>query len=97
MVFATEKFLAENGEKVPAEVKTDVESKLGDLKGALGGSDVAAIRSAADELSRASQAMGGVSGMVKRRLSSGSGINSTDSGSRASLALMPAILRYGWS
>ncbi|HEX7353509.1 MAG TPA: molecular chaperone DnaK [Mycobacteriales bacterium] len=58
LVFATEKFLAENGEKVPAEAKTDVESKLSDLKGALGGSDVAAIRTAADELSRASQAMG---------------------------------------
>jgi len=58
LVFATEKFLAENGEKVPAETKTDVESKLADLKGALGGSDSAAIRTAADELSRASQAMG---------------------------------------
>ena len=58
LVFATEKFLAENGEKVPADVKSDVEGKLGDLKGALAGTDVAAIRTAADDLSRASQAMG---------------------------------------
>ncbi|HEV7210014.1 MAG TPA: molecular chaperone DnaK [Mycobacteriales bacterium] len=58
LVFATEKFLAENGEKVPAETKTEVEGKLSDLKGALGGSDSAAIRTAADDLSRASQAMG---------------------------------------
>ncbi|HEY5336393.1 MAG TPA: molecular chaperone DnaK [Mycobacteriales bacterium] len=58
LVFATEKFLAENGEKVPAEAKEDVGAKLSDLKGALGGSDIAAIRTAADELSRASQAMG---------------------------------------
>jgi len=58
LVFATEKFLAENGDKIPAEVKEDVETKVGDLKGALAGSDVAAIRTAADELSRASQAMG---------------------------------------
>lgn len=58
LVFATEKFLAENGDKVPDEAKEDVGSKLSDLKGALGGSDVAAIRTAADELSRASQAMG---------------------------------------
>lgn len=58
LVFATEKFLAENGEKIPADAKGDVETKLSDLKGALGGSDIAAIRTAADELSRASQAMG---------------------------------------
>jgi molecular chaperone DnaK len=58
LVFATEKFLAENGEKIPEDTKGDVQSKLGDLKGALGGSDAAAIRTAADELSRASQAMG---------------------------------------
>jgi molecular chaperone DnaK len=58
LVFATEKFLAENGDKVPAEAKDDVGAKLSDLKGALGGSDAAAIRTAADELSRASQAMG---------------------------------------
>jgi len=58
LAFSTEKFLAENGEKIPEDVKSDVQSKLSDLKGALGGSDVAAIRTAADELSRASQAMG---------------------------------------
>jgi molecular chaperone DnaK len=58
LVFATEKFLAENGEKIPADTKDDVAAKLSDLKGALGGSDVAAVRTAADELSRASQAMG---------------------------------------
>ena len=58
LVFATEKFLAENGEKIPAETKGEVETKLSDLRGALGGSDPAAIRTAADELSRASQAMG---------------------------------------
>ncbi len=58
LVFATEKFLAENGEKIPAETKGEVETKLSDLRGALGGSDAAAIRTAADELSRASQAMG---------------------------------------
>jgi len=58
LAFSTEKFLAENGEKIPDDTKSDVQSKLSDLKGALGGSDVAAIRTAADELSRASQAMG---------------------------------------
>jgi molecular chaperone DnaK len=58
LVYTTEKFLAENGEKVDAALKSDVEGKLAELKAALGGSDVAAIRTAADELARASQAMG---------------------------------------
>lgn len=44
-----------------------------------------------------SQATGGVSGMVKSRLPSGSGISSTDSGSTVSGPLMPAMQRWGWS
>jgi molecular chaperone DnaK len=47
LVFQTEKFLGENGDKLPAEGKADVESALTDLKSALGGSDIAAIKSAA--------------------------------------------------
>jgi len=58
LVHQTQRFLAENGDKVEAAAKADVEEKLGTLQGALGGSDVAAIRTAADELAKASQAMG---------------------------------------
>ncbi len=58
LVHQTQRFLAENGDKVEAAVKSDVEEKLGALQGALGGSDTAAIRTAAEELSKASQAMG---------------------------------------
>ncbi len=58
LVHQTQRFLAENGDKVEAAVKSDVEEKLGALQGALGGSDIAAIRTAAEELSKASQAMG---------------------------------------
>jgi molecular chaperone DnaK len=58
LVHATEKFLAESGDKVDATAKSDVQEKLGTLRAALGGSDAAAIRTAADELSRASQALG---------------------------------------
>jgi molecular chaperone DnaK len=58
LVYQTEKFLAENGDKVPADVKSEVEEALGTLKGALGGSDVSAIRTASEAVAAASQKMG---------------------------------------
>jgi molecular chaperone DnaK len=58
LVYTTEKFLGENGDKLPAEGKAEVESLLTDLKSVLGGSDVAAIRTKSDELSRKSQDLG---------------------------------------
>jgi molecular chaperone DnaK len=58
LVHQTEKFLAENGDKIEASLKDDLNEKLGTLRAALGGSDVAAVRSAADELSKASQQAG---------------------------------------
>jgi len=58
LVYSTERFLAENGDKIDATVKSDVEEKLGALRGAVAGTDTAAIREAADALAAASQAMG---------------------------------------
>jgi molecular chaperone DnaK len=59
LVFTTEKFLGENGDKLPAEGKAEVESALTDLKSALGGSDIAAIKSAAEVVATKSQELGG--------------------------------------
>jgi molecular chaperone DnaK len=59
LVYTTEKFLGENGDKLPAEGKADVESALSDLKAALGGSDIAAISTASDALARKSSELGG--------------------------------------
>ena len=59
LVFQTEKFLGENGDKLPAEGKAEVESALSDLKAALGGSDIAAIKSAAEKVAAKSQELGG--------------------------------------
>jgi molecular chaperone DnaK len=59
LVFQTEKFLGENGDKLPAEGRSDVESALSDLKSALGGSDIAAIKSAAEAVATKSQELGG--------------------------------------
>jgi molecular chaperone DnaK len=59
LVFQTEKFLGENGDKLPAEGKAETEEALTELKSALGGSDIAAIKSAAEKVATTSQELGG--------------------------------------
>ncbi len=58
LVYQTEKFLADNADKVPADAKGEVDTALGDLKKALEGSETATIKDASDKLARASQQMG---------------------------------------
>jgi molecular chaperone DnaK len=55
LVYQTEKVLREQGDKLPADERAAVEGPLGDLKAALGGSDVEAIKAATDTLMAASQ------------------------------------------
>ncbi|MCW2605995.1 MAG: dnaK, partial [Frankiales bacterium] len=59
LVFQTEKFLGENGDKLPADGKASTEEALSTLKAALGGSDTAAIKTAAEDLSKKSSELGG--------------------------------------
>src|SRR3712207_9389553 len=47
--YQTEKFLAENGEKIPAEKKDELGEALTELRSALGGSDIAAIKARSEE------------------------------------------------
>src|SRR5689334_19719191 len=54
----TEKFLAENGDKLPQSSKDEVNEALSDLRGALGGSDIERIKSAHEALSQAAQKAG---------------------------------------
>jgi len=58
-VYAAEKALREFGDKVPAEIKTDVEAKAAEVKQAAQGEDVAAIKSATEVLGQAIQKIGG--------------------------------------
>ncbi|GAA4562032.1 molecular chaperone DnaK [Planotetraspora kaengkrachanensis] len=58
LAYQTEKFLRENEDKVPADVKTEVETALADLKKALEGTDTATIRDSAEKLATVSQKMG---------------------------------------
>src|SRR5437660_6869859 len=54
----TEKFLAESGEKLPAEARDEINEALGDLRSALGGTDIEKIRTAHEKLATASQKAG---------------------------------------
>jgi molecular chaperone DnaK len=57
--YQTEKFLAENGEKIPADKKEELGEALTELRSALGGSDIAAIKAAQEKVARLSQDIGG--------------------------------------
>ncbi|MEU4639718.1 molecular chaperone DnaK [Micromonospora sp. NPDC023814] len=54
----TEKFLAESGDKLPAESRDQINEALGELRGALGGQDIEKIKSAHERLAQVSQQAG---------------------------------------
>jgi molecular chaperone DnaK len=62
LVYQTEKFIKDNEEKLSqgdaASKKSEVESALADLKSALAGSDIQAIKSATEKVSSLSQELG---------------------------------------
>ena len=57
MVFQTEKMLKENGDKLPADVKTEAESKLADLKTAVQSGNVDDIKAKQEALSQVFEKM----------------------------------------
>jgi molecular chaperone DnaK len=54
----TEKFLAESGDKLPATAREEINEALGELRGALGGSDIEKIKQAHEKLATVSQKAG---------------------------------------
>ncbi|GLY78598.1 molecular chaperone DnaK [Actinoallomurus iriomotensis] len=58
LAYSTEKFLGENDEKIPDDVKTEVRTALDEVKKTLEGTDIDAIRSASEKLAQVSQKMG---------------------------------------
>ncbi|KAF4406203.1 molecular chaperone DnaK [Streptomyces lycii] len=56
--YQTEKFLKDNEDKVPGDVKSEVETSLEDLKEKLKGEDTAAIREATEKVAAVSQKLG---------------------------------------
>ncbi|MBE1605325.1 molecular chaperone DnaK [Actinopolymorpha pittospori] len=58
LVYQTEKFIADNPDSVPADVKTEVEQDVSALKKALEGEDADALKTAFDKLSESRTKMG---------------------------------------
>ena len=58
LVYQTEKFLKDNEDKVPGEVKTEVEAAVAELKEKLKGEDSAEIRTATEKVAAVSQKLG---------------------------------------
>ncbi len=58
LAYSTEKFLRENDDKVPADLKTEVNDAVAEVKKALEGTDVEAIKGSAEKLAQVSQKMG---------------------------------------
>jgi len=58
LAYTTEKFLAENADKVPDDIKSEVESAIADVKKALEGTDTEAIKTASEHAAQVSQKMG---------------------------------------
>jgi molecular chaperone DnaK len=58
LAYTTEKFLSENTDKVPDDIKSEVESAVADLKKSLEGTDTEAIRTATEHAAQVSQKMG---------------------------------------
>ncbi|HEY3087279.1 MAG TPA: molecular chaperone DnaK [Jatrophihabitantaceae bacterium] len=57
--FATEKFLTENGDKLPGDKRNELETALAELKAALGGTNLDSIKSAQEKVARVSSEAGG--------------------------------------
>ena len=57
--FATEKFLAEDGDKLPADKKSELDAALAELSKSLEGADFDAIKAAQEKVSRIASEAGG--------------------------------------
>ncbi len=58
LAYSAEKTLRDNADKVPADLKTEVEGKIAAVRTALTGTDSSAVKSAADDLNLAMQKIG---------------------------------------
>jgi molecular chaperone DnaK len=58
LVYSTEKFLTDNADKVPDDVKAEVQSAIGDVKKALEADDIDAITRTSETLATVSQKLG---------------------------------------
>jgi molecular chaperone DnaK len=57
--FSTEKFLSENGDKLPEDKRSELQSAVDELKKSLEGADIEAIKSAQEKVSKVASEAGG--------------------------------------
>jgi molecular chaperone DnaK len=79
MIYTAEKSLKEAGDKVTADIKSDVEAKVADLKKAKDGTDVDAIKKATEALSSSMQKIGEAM-MKNQQANAQSGADKKDDG-----------------
>ena len=58
LVYQTEKFLADNADKIPADAKANVDEPLDELKKAIEANDIPGMKAATDKVAQASQTLG---------------------------------------
>ncbi|MCX4586084.1 molecular chaperone DnaK [Streptomyces sp. NBC_01481] len=81
LVYQTEKFLKDNEDKVPGDVRTEVETALTELKEKLKGEDTAEIRTATEKVAAVSQKLG--QAMYARAQAEGAPASGTPAGEQA--------------
>ncbi|WP_406263443.1 molecular chaperone DnaK [Streptomyces sp. NBC_00191] len=81
LVYQTEKFLKDNEDKVPGDVRTEVETALTELKEKLKGEDTAEIRTATEKVAAVSQKLG--QAMYARAQAQGAPASGTPAGEQA--------------
>jgi molecular chaperone DnaK len=84
LVYQTEKFLSENEDKIPGDVKTEVNDGVSELKKALEGEDADAVKAASEKLAQSSQKMGAA--MYANAQAAGSGPDGSADGSTGATA-----------
>ncbi|OHB18610.1 MAG: molecular chaperone DnaK [Parcubacteria group bacterium RIFCSPHIGHO2_01_FULL_45_26] len=67
LIFTAEKALKDAGDKVPADLKTNIETKIGALRGVKDAGEIDAIRKASEELSLEIQKIGGAMGTPEQK------------------------------
>jgi len=58
MAYTAEKTLRDHGDKIPADVRQEIDAKIAGVKSALQGQDINSIRNAMQELSQVMQKVG---------------------------------------
>src|SRR5579875_1899857 len=90
--FQTEKFLADNGDKIPAEKKTELQTAVEELAKTLEGADYEAIKAAQEKVSRIASEAGGAMYAAAQAAgeASGAGFSADADGSSADDSVVDA-------